>query len=159
MFKKKDAEGPENFDTLIGAGTVFEGNIVSEGIVRIDGKIKGDLQVNGDVFVGSSAVVTGNIFAHDVHISGTVEGNVHSKGVLRMLSTARLYGDIEVHSFVADEGGIFQGKCSMLEATPAEKAGEKPAAKKSGSGRDYKKSTVLSQIYDEKDKNADAKEA
>ena len=153
MFKKKTNGIPETFDTLIGANTIFEGNIESEGIIRVDGKIKGDLNVNGDVYIGNSAVVNGHITANSVHISGTVEGNIHSKGMLRLLSTARLYGDIHVISFVADEGGIFQGKCSMVDVPDHEKGSEKTAHKKSGGNKDYKKSTVLSQIYDEKEKS------
>jgi cytoskeletal protein CcmA (bactofilin family) len=44
MFGKKEFDGIEKFDTLIGAITVFEGNLQSEGTIRIDGKIKGDLK-------------------------------------------------------------------------------------------------------------------
>lgn len=154
MFKKKASGFADSFDTLLGANTIFTGNIESEGTVRVDGKVKGDLRVSGDVFIGNDAVITGNVFANNVNLAGTVEGNISAKGLLRILSTARLYGDIQVHSFVADEGGIFQGKCSMLEIPEIEKpAGDKPASKKLHSGKDYKKSTVLDQIYDEKDKN------
>jgi len=158
MFKKKDSVDPESFDTLIGQNTTIEGNIESEGTVRIDGKIKGDIKVTGNVFVGASAVVKGSIFANDVHVSGTVDGNVHSKGVLRLHSTARLNGDIQVHSFIADEGGYFNGKCSMLDGTQdhiEEPVREKSSVKKSNSSREYKKSTVISQIYEDKEKNGE----
>lgn len=158
MFKKKDPGVPEGFDTVLGASTVFEGNVQSEGTVRIDGRLKGDLRVSGDVFIGTEAVIAGNILANNVNLAGTVEGNIHSKGILRILSTARLYGDIQVHSFVADEGGIFQGKCSMIDVPEIEKLPEKSSSKKSHSGRDYKKSAVLDQIYDEKDKSTAANE-
>ena len=153
MFNKKTNGIPETFDTLIGVNTIFEGNIESEGIIRVDGKVKGDLNVNGDVYIGNSAVITGHITANSIHISGTVEGNIHSKGILRLLSTARLYGDIHVISFVSDEGCIFQGKCSMVDLPDHEKV----THKKPGGTKDYKKSTVLSQIYDEKEKSNDLK--
>ena len=61
---------------------------------------------------------------------------------MKILSTAKLYGDIKVISFVADEGALFQGKCEMLEDAQEEKAPEKPR-------RSYKKSSVLEDIYEE----------
>ncbi|MDP4094396.1 MAG: polymer-forming cytoskeletal protein [Bacillota bacterium] len=142
MFKKNEEAGSGTFDTLIGVSTILEGNITTEGTIRIDGKVKGDLQVNGDIFVGANAVITGNIFAENIHIAGTVEGNASSRGVLRLLATAKLYGDIQVNSFVADEGAIFQGKCNMVEALQeaAASAESKSAIKKP---KDYKKSAVL----------------
>jgi len=152
MFNKKDSGFREAFDTLVGTNTTLEGNIISEGTVRVDGKVKGDVNVNGDVFVGNSACISGNITADNVHLSGTVEGNIRSTGILRILSTARLFGDIQVHSFVTDEGALFQGKCSMIEVPEPEKAAEKIVVKKAASSKDYKKSSVLDQIYDQKEK-------
>lgn len=151
MFNKKGMEGPGSFDTLIGANTTFDGSIVSEGTIRIDGQLNGDLKVNGDVIVGDKAIVKGNINAKNVYLSGTVEGNITSTGILRILTTARLFGDIKVHSFVADEGGLFQGKCSMLETSELQKADSKGSPVKLASNKDYKKSSVLEQIYDEKE--------
>lgn len=152
MFNKKDTGFREGVDTLIGINTVFTGNIESEGTVRIDGKVKGDIKVSGDVYIGDNAVITGGIVANNVHLSGTVEGNINSKGILRILSTARLYGDIKVNSFVADEGALFQGKCVMMEIAETEKAIDKTAIK-----RNYKKSSVLDDVYDEKEKNNNLK--
>ena len=145
MFKKDTNGSSSSFDTLVGVNTIFDGNIESEGTVRVDGKVKGYLKISGDVYVGPDAVIKGNIFGNNVHISGNVEGNVVSKGVLRILSTARLIGDINVHSFVADEGGIFQGKCHMIEAEAEVAATERPSVKKT---RDYKKSSAISQLDD-----------
>lgn len=60
-----------------------------------------------------------------------------------------MYGDIEVNSFVADEGALFQGRCNMIDSMMPEPAPEKPAHKKAS--RDYKKSTVIEQVFDDKD--------
>lgn len=153
MFGKKRSRSYESIDTIIGINTIFEGNVESEGTVRVDGKVKGDLKVTGDIFVGNNAVITGNLFANNVNLSGTVEGNIRSTGVLKILATAKLYGDIQVHSFVADEGALFQGKCSMIEVPEFEKPIEKLSTKRPHTNKDYKKSSVLSQVYEEKEKN------
>lgn len=145
MFSKKSAGFREGIDTLVGSNTLFTGNIEAEGTVRIDGKLKGDIKVSGDVYVGDQATITGNIDAANVHLSGTVEGNITAKGILKILSTAKLYGDIRINSFVADEGALFQGKCTMLEVSPVDNPTEKNTSKKN-----YKKSNVLEDVYEDK---------
>jgi len=148
MFKK-DSVGKEGFDTLIGTNTTFNGNIESSGSVRVDGKVKGDLKASGDVFIGDNAVITGNVYASKVHLAGTVEGNINTTSILRILSTAKLFGDIRVKSFVVDEGAIFQGKCSMIEEPETENPAEKATVKKAS--RDYKNSSLSDQLYDYKE--------
>jgi len=151
MFSKKNPGSRDGFDTLVGASTAFEGNIISEGSVRVEGRVKGDLKTSKDVFIGDEAVVEGSIQANNVHLSGRVEGNIHSNGLLRILSTAKLYGDIRIKSFVVDEGALFQGNCSMIDTTEeSEKNAVKSSAKKSG--RECKKITVLEQVYEEKER-------
>lgn len=152
MFSKKEAGYKEGVDTLVGINTVFTGNVESDGTVRVDGKIRGDIKVGGDVFIGESAVITGGINAVNVHLAGVVEGNITCRGILKILATAKLYGDIKVNSFIADEGALFQGKCSMME--PPEEA-DKLLEK--NSKKNYKKSSVLDDVYDEKEKNKELK--
>ena len=144
MFSKKETGFKEGVDTLIGVNTTFTGNIEAEGTVRVDGRVKGDIKVGGDIYVGDRAVITGGIAASSVHLAGTVEGNITCSGILKILSTAKLYGDIKVNSFVADEGALFQGKCSMMDASEAENLPGKSQK------RNYRKSTVLDDVYEEK---------
>ena len=142
MFKK--ASGfRDGVDTLIGSNTVVTGNIGAEGTIRVDGKVNGDIKVTGDVYVGDHATITGGIEAANVNLAGTVEGNITVKGLLKILSTAKLYGDIKVNSFVADEGAFFQGKCNMMDVAPVDKP-------EKSSKKNYKKSSVLEEVYEDK---------
>ena len=160
MLGKKNSGIKDDVATFIGANAIFEGNIELAGTIRIDGKIKGDLNIEGDAYIGTGALVTGNVFAKNVHAAGTVEGNIHADGILKILSTARIYGDIEVKSFVTDEGAIFEGKCSMIQS-----ADENEDVSKSGSAgsannnkrsnmRKYRKNTVVDNDYKDQQKNA-----
>ncbi len=135
---KKNASFREGVDTLIGASSTFTGNIEADGTVRVDGKVIGDIKVTGDCYVSSEATVNGNIEASNVHLAGTVEGNIVASGLLKILSTAKLYGNIKIHSFVADEGALFQGKCEMLDVQVPEKSSDKSKKhhKKGGSYED-----------------------
>lgn len=144
MFKKS-SRYREGVDSIIGSSSVFTGSIEADGTVRVDGKVNGDLKVTGDVYIGEHAEIKGNIDANNVHLAGTVDGNIIARGILKILSSAKLYGDIRVNSFVADEGALFQGKCEMLDMMSAEI--EKPAEK---SRKNYKKSNVLEEVYEDK---------
>ena len=114
-MRMRKASFREGVDTLVGSNSVFTGSIESEGTVRVDGKVIGDIKVTGDAYVGKGATVEGNMEAGNVHLAGTVKGNIIARGLLKILSTARLYGDIRINSFVADEAlcSRVNARCSM----------------------------------------------
>ncbi|NSW89525.1 MAG: polymer-forming cytoskeletal protein [Firmicutes bacterium] len=123
MFKGKTT-GPStsrSFDSLIGENSVFEGNVNCEGAIRIDGKVKGDIKAAEDIVIGETAQVNGNIYGNNIQISGTVDGNIYSKYMVRLCSSARLHGDVEAMSFVTEEGAFFNGKCNMISPSGNQK--------------------------------------
>ncbi len=118
MFKQKNT--PLAMDTVLGEFTSFSGNIESEGSIKVLGKVEGDVKASGDVYIEPTSTVTGNIYGSNVYISGYIKGNVLAKGILHLMTQAKLYGDIEVNSIVTDEGAIFQGNCRMIEVNKEE---------------------------------------
>lgn len=136
MFNKQTDIAKAAFDTLIGANTELNGNVISKGIIRIDGKVIGNVTVQGDLFLGENALVKGEITVSSIQIAGSVEGNVFSSGILKLLPTARMLGDIQVKSFVCEEGSIFEGTCKMTET-------QSSAPTLLGKKKDYKKSVAI----------------
>lgn len=120
MFKQKNT--PLAMDTVLGEFTTFTGNIESEGSIKVLGKVEGDVKASGDVYIEHTSSVIGNIYGSNVYISGHIKGNVLAKGILHLMTQAKLYGDIEVNSIVTDEGAIFQGNCRMIEVNSEEAA-------------------------------------
>ncbi len=118
MFKQKNT--PLAMDTVLGEFTTFSGNVESEGSIKVLGKIEGDVKASGDVYIEPTSSITGNIYGSNVYISGYIKGNVLAKGILHLMTQAKLYGDIEVNSIVTDEGAIFQGNCRMIEINKEE---------------------------------------
>ncbi len=112
MSRKKISS---NFDTVIGKNTTLTGDIKCNGSLRIDGLVTGDINADGNMLIGKDGSVKGNIQATNIHLAGTVEGNIKAFGILRIMSTTKLLGDVQVKSFVADEGAVFQGNCQMIE--------------------------------------------
>lgn len=136
MFNKQTDFEKATFDTLVGANTELKGDLTSKGIIRIDGKVTGNISIQGDLFVGEAGYIKGDVTASNIHIAGSLEGNVFSSGILKLLSKSKLIGDIQVKSFVCDEGSIFDGMCKMVD----------PQSSKSilmGKKKDFKKSTAI----------------
>lgn len=131
MFNKQITFEKTTFDTLIGENTELKGNLTTKGIIRIDGSITGNINVQGDLFVGTTALIKGDITASNIHIAGNVEGNIFSSGVLKLLAAARVTGDIQVKSFVCEEGSIFEGTCKMTDSSSSLLLGQKKEYKKS----------------------------
>lgn len=116
---------PDTTDTLIGEGSVFEGNIRSDAGIRIEGQITGDIDCEGDVTVGEKGVVHSNIHARNVIIAGTVHGNVHTKNKLSITSKGKLYGNMVTATLSIEEGSIFEGTSKMSSTANNEAAATK----------------------------------
>ena len=99
--------------TVIGEGTVFDGDLSSPEAVRIDGVINGNCTCEKKLILSAEGQVRGNISAQSVIISGKVDGDIIASGKLELLSTGKLAGNITAGSLVIDEGACFDGRCTM----------------------------------------------
>jgi len=117
----------EKIDTLIGKNTKVTGSINAQGTLRVDGSFDGEVIVNGDLIVGESGEIKGNISAENIFIFGVVHGNIYSKSQLRLAETSKLYGDVEVATFIIDEGAVFEGKTKMGSSKKKEDVVPAPA--------------------------------
>ncbi len=118
MFKsKKTIIDPNKTDTLIGAGTTFEGKLESNASIRIEGKVTGDITSSGDVIISEDGSAHSQIQARCLIVAGQLVGNVKISGQLTICATGSLLGNIEAESFIIEAGGIFNGTSSMTTNT------------------------------------------
>lgn len=113
MFGNKSKLNPSATDTLIGEGSVFEGNITSQASLRIEGKLIGDIQCVGDVTVGERGIAHSGISARNVTVAGEVHGDIKATALLTVTSTGKLYGNVHCQSLVIAEGALFHGQSHM----------------------------------------------
>ncbi len=137
MFGRNTKRPPiEKIETVIGPNTNFDGHLKCDGSVRIDGICEGGvIETVGNVIVGPDAMVAADLVARNVSVSGAVTGKVRASGRLEILSTGRVWGDVEVGSFLLDEEGYFRGQMVMKEepAKPPQLASS--AAKRDPTGK------------------------
>jgi cytoskeletal protein CcmA (bactofilin family) len=99
-------------ETVLGPNTSAQGDIRSSGGVRIDGDFGGTIDIAGNLVIGEKAKVVATITANNVQVQGIVQGAVTAKR-LEILDTGKLWGDIQVDSFVLDDGGFYRGQSKM----------------------------------------------
>lgn len=120
--------------TLVGEGTVIQGEVRFVDGLRIDGEVVGDVTATGDgrsvLVISEKAKVTGKVRAGHVIINGTVVGPVASEELLELQPKARIEGDVTYAALEMHQGATIEGG---LHAT---KADDKPAALKLAASND-----------------------
>lgn len=120
--KHKNESTPVNSAiNVIGEGTKLNGNIASSGDLRIDGTVEGNVQTIGKCVLGPSGVIVGNIQANNADISGRVKGDLSIKDLLLIKSSGNINGDIRTVKIIVENGGSFNGSCTMGKEMPESK--------------------------------------
>jgi cytoskeletal protein CcmA (bactofilin family) len=113
MFNNKEKD-ENRIETLIGAQCFIIGSLNVNGLIEIDGTIDGDLICEDDIILGESGHIKGNTSCNNAFIRGIVHGNISCKSTLSIETSGKVKGDISVKKLLISEGGILDGKCTML---------------------------------------------
>jgi cytoskeletal protein CcmA (bactofilin family) len=112
--------------SLIGEGTIVQGELrFSEGL-RIDGEVLGDVIAIGEhtmLVISENARVQGKVKAGHVIINGTVVGPLESDELLEIQPKARIVGDVHYEALEMHQGATVDGELRPLKGV------EKPALK------------------------------
>ena len=105
----------EKLESIIGAGSLFKGNIETKGTLRIDGQMEGHVKADW-VILGEKSSVKGDVTARGIIIGGRIEGNVHAKEIAEIKAKGQVWGEIQAPKMAMAEGAIFDGRSSMARA-------------------------------------------
>jgi len=124
MFERKKSKQPQKrIDSLIGAGTVVEGDVVFTGGLRIDGVVNGRVATAdgqpGTLVISEQAKVDGEVRVSHVVINGAVDGPVTANDYLELQAKARVHGDVLYRSLEMHVGAIVEGKLAHAEVESA----------------------------------------
>lgn len=133
MFGKSNKPSP--IDSLIGAGTVIEGDIAFVGGLRIDGHVKGNVKATGSkpgtLVLSELAKVEGEIDVAHIVVNGTVAGPIRATEYVELLPKARVTGDVSYKSIEVHVGAIVMGQLVYENPAKSDKVVElKPAVGK-----------------------------
>ena len=118
MFNRKTAP-KTTIDSLIGASTRLEGNVVFQGGLRIDGSVRGDV-IAGDgsaglLVIGENGRVDGDIVAVHLIVNGTVNGSITVSGVVELQPKARITGELRYRAVEVHRGAMVEGIMSHFD--------------------------------------------
>ena len=130
MFGKTNKPSP--IDSLIGTGTMIEGDVNFTGGLRIDGHIKGNVRATGSkpgtLVISELAKVEGEIDVAHVVVNGTVAGPVRATEYVELLPKARVTGDVSYKSIEIHVGAIVMGQLVYESGQKSEKVIELKSA-------------------------------
>ena len=116
MFSKKQPP----IRTLIGEGTVIQGELRFVEGLRIDGEVHGDVLASGDahsiLVISEKARVVGKVRAAHVIINGHIGGPVHSDELLELQPRASIVGDVRYEVLEMHQGATIDGELRPLKA-------------------------------------------
>jgi cytoskeletal protein CcmA (bactofilin family) len=123
MFGIKSSKPQSTIDSLIGATTVIEGDVVFSGGLRIDGQVKGNVVASGEsgvtnstLVVSESARIQGEIRAAHVVVNGVVEGPIFVSEFLELQPKARVAGDVHYKTIEIHLGATLDGRLEHIGA-------------------------------------------
>ena len=120
MWQRRKRTTPQKrIDSLIGAGTVVNGNVTFAGGLRIDGKVHGNvIAAPGEpstLVISEQAEVDGEIRVSHVVINGKVTGPVLADGYLELQPKARVIGDVSYKTLEMHVGAVLRGRLNHAE--------------------------------------------
>ena len=99
-------------ETVVGADSTVEGEIVVRGTIRIDGYLEGDIRADW-VIVGETGRIRGNVKARAMVVGGRVDGNIEGSEIVELKDKAQVVGEICTAKLSISEGALFEGQSSM----------------------------------------------
>ena len=117
---KKRSTPQKRIDSLIGAGTVVNGDVTFTGGLRIDGRVQGNvLAANGEpstLVLSEQAKVDGEVRVSHMVINGTVNGPLIANDYVELQPKARVVGDVTYKTLEMHVGAVIQGR--LIHAEP-----------------------------------------
>jgi len=119
MFFKRPNRIDSRIDTLIGADSRVEGDIVFSGGLRVDGAVRGSVTeqhgVPSTIILSENGRIEGAVSAAKIVLNGAVVGPVRSGQFIELQTKARITGDLHYKSLEMHTGAVIDGKLVHLD--------------------------------------------
>jgi cytoskeletal protein CcmA (bactofilin family) len=127
----------DDYTSIIGAESAWNGNFSTDGNVRIDGNVLGEVKATGTVFISNGADVKATVYGKFVVIAGAFDGNLYCSERLELQPESRTRGVIHTKALSVGEGAFIDGEIHMGDVSELDTAQPVSAGRTSrnGSGR------------------------
>ena len=119
MFFKKANKIDNRIDTLVGAETRIEGDMIFSGGLRVDGIIRGNVSEQpgtpSTIILSEHGRIEGSVTAAKIVLNGEVIGPVKAAQFIELQTKARITGDLQYKSLEMHTVAVIDGKLVHLE--------------------------------------------
>src|SRR5688572_31526485 len=113
MFNKT-SKPTNRIDSLIGANTRIEGNVIFSGGLRVDGMVRGNVSAVAEqpatLAISADARIDGEVQASHIVVNGTINGPVHATESLELQAGSKVKGDVYYKSIEIHQGAVVEGR-------------------------------------------------
>ncbi|HEX7181752.1 MAG TPA: polymer-forming cytoskeletal protein [Thermoanaerobaculia bacterium] len=127
IFKSEGKQSDLN--GFLDSGSHIQGELRFQTTFRVDGKFNGVVVSEGELIVGQGGEVEGDLHVGQIVISGIVRGTIRASRRIHLSQTGKLFADIDTPSLVVEDGGFFEGRCSMVREEAKAKVAAAPGPK------------------------------
>jgi cytoskeletal protein CcmA (bactofilin family) len=111
--------------TVIGAESVFVGNIRGAGQFVVSGEVHGDGELDGGLNLAVTGVWNGHIQAHHAIVAGKITGGLAVRDRLEVGYTAVIHGRVTARTVAIARGAIVDGDIEVTSGEPVVEFEEK----------------------------------
>jgi cytoskeletal protein CcmA (bactofilin family) len=113
-FRERRSGNP----TVIGADSVFVGNLRGDGPFIVFGQVQGDGELGGDLNLAVNGQWLGNIRARHAVVAGRILGSLQVEGRLEIAQSAVIRGGVRARTIAIATGAIIDGEIEVTSAQP-----------------------------------------
>jgi len=120
-------------ETVIGPDTRISGEVRGDEDLVVRGRIDGRVQLTQNLTVEKGATVQADVDVRQIVVSGTVVGAIVASESVKLMSTARVVGDLASPRVMMEAGAAYRGRVDMgdiaaARAAVSSRAAQRPAA-------------------------------
>jgi cytoskeletal protein CcmA (bactofilin family) len=104
--------------TIIGADSVFVGNLRGKGQFVVCGEVHGDGDLDGALILSVTALWHGDIHVHQAIVAGKIVGGIIVKDRLEIGYTAVIRGRVSARTIAIAKGAIVDGEIEVTSGMP-----------------------------------------
>jgi cytoskeletal protein CcmA (bactofilin family) len=99
---------------VIGPSITIDGDLRGDEDLIIEGEVSGTVQLkNNSLTIGSKGKVRADVYAHSVHVEGSMEGDVYGAERVSIRKSAQIRGNITSPRVSLEDGARFKGSIEM----------------------------------------------
>jgi cytoskeletal protein CcmA (bactofilin family) len=102
---------------IIGPSIQLDGDLRGQEDLLIEGEVNGTVQLrNNSLTVGGQGKIKANVYAKEIHVDGSVEGDLFGSERVIIRKSAQVRGNITSPRVAIEEGARFKGSIEMDSA-------------------------------------------